>query len=583
MELIINGNILELGESSPAITRKSIDIENPSLRFVDYSNKFQLPDTVRNREIFESPKAIGSDNRSYDKLYKAVLRDVFQIFQGNGFLESGTKDKYSFQIIDESKEIFKALEIKLRDLSWDDKDTALTQAQIDALDTADPDNCWVWGKACFHENALQINTDQTTGDDRCKYSRPSFYVQGLLKRAIENFGYSYSAPDLDLAFTSCHNDFFFTSYQKTLTGDYSPSGSLALTGLDTNDFEHSDLTVLSGSIAIGTKTTIFRLRGVITSTAAIDIIIRATDDVDNTKISESKISLVPGSQTVDFSTSEFKSEDGYTIDIRFEGTGTVTFTDTLLYTILSDKNEDLSTNPFLNYKIKAYDNLPELNYLDLFRLICVTANQYQIINNYTKEFSWGTLANLNKMNAVDWSDKFIIGSESITSQFKGLAQKNYLKYENDLTVNPELGWSYFESDNEAFKQEDDYMVLKFGASNDVTIDSNDIAHVKIYNDTTRIPDQELMIRLFAVNSDLLQFKPISWETISETYYKNWFNSLYRIRLINAEFNLNKLDVLKWHEKQLVYIDYFKTTFIVLEINNFIPKRKTKVKLLAYGR
>ena len=124
MELIINGNILELGESSPAITRKSIDIENPSLRFVDYSNKFQLPDTVRNREIFESPKAIGSDNRSYDKLYKAVLRDVFQIFQGNGFLESGTKDKYSFQIIDESKELFKALEIKLRDLDWDDKDTS---------------------------------------------------------------------------------------------------------------------------------------------------------------------------------------------------------------------------------------------------------------------------------------------------------------------------------------------------------------------------------------------------------------------------------------------------------------------------
>jgi hypothetical protein len=40
MELIINGEIIELGDSSPAITKKSIDIDNPSSRFVDYTNKF---------------------------------------------------------------------------------------------------------------------------------------------------------------------------------------------------------------------------------------------------------------------------------------------------------------------------------------------------------------------------------------------------------------------------------------------------------------------------------------------------------------------------------------------------------------
>jgi len=583
MELIINGEIIELGDSSPAITKKSIDIDNPSARFVDYTNKFKLPDTVKNRELFQSPKAIGSNNRSYDKLYDAVLSDVFQIFRGSGFLDNSTKDKLSFQIIDESKELFKSLEIKLKELDWSDLDTILTQAAIDAQDTADPDNCWVWGKACYHEKALQINTDQTTGDDRCKYSRPSFYVQGLLKRAIEYFGYSYSASELDLAFSSNHKDFFFTSYQKTIDADFSPSGTLALTGLNTNDFAHADLTVLSGSISIGTKNTIFRVKGSITSDADVDFIIRAIDDVDGTKITESKLSIVAGTQEVDFSTSEFQSDNGYTIDIRFEGTGSVSFDDVLIYTILSDKNEDLSTNPWLGYWIKVYDNLPDLTYKDLFHLVCVTANQFNNVDSYVKSFQWGSLAKLSKLNAVDWSDKFVIGSENITAQFQKLSQRNLLKYENDLTVNPELGWSSFLSDNESFAEESDYIILKFGASNDVTIDNNDISHLKVYSDTTRIIDQEIMIRLFAIEGSRLVFSPISWENIAANYYENWFNSLYRIRQINANFNLSKLDVLKWHEKQLVYIDYFKTTFIVLEISNFIPKKLTKVKLLAYGR
>lgn len=583
MELTIDGVRAKLGNSTPAITRKSIDINNPSARFLDITNKFQLPYVQPNIEIFESPKAINSTNESYDKLYSATLNDVFQIFKGKGFLDSSTKDKLNFQIIDESKELFNGLDIKLKDVSWDDKDTELTQAEIDNLDSANIDNCWFWGKACYHKDALQINTDQTTGDDRCKYSRPTFNVQALLKRTIENLGYNFSSTSPDLAFSACHDRFYFTSYQKTLTGDYVSTGTLSITGLDTNDFEHSDLTVISTSINIGTKNTVFRIRGSIISTAEIDLIIKSTDNIDPTKIIETRLSLITGSQYVDFSTSEFQSDNGNTIDILLSGTGTVTFDDALLYTILSDENEDLSTNPWLGYKIKAYDNLPELTYKDLYRLICITTNQYHIIDNNTKSFSWDSLSNLNKNNSVDWSKKFIQGSESVTANFKGLYQKNKLKYENDSTVNPELGWSYFESTNKSFNDEGDYISLKFGASNDVTINSNEIAHLKVYDDSSRIADQEINIRLFQVSGSTITFTPINWANLKENYYKNWFNSLYRIRQINADFNLNKLDVLKWHAKQLVYIDFFKTTFIVLEINNFMPRQLTKVKLLTYGR
>jgi len=583
MEVKVNGQTIELGNSLPAITRKSIDVNNPTARFLDITNKFQVPATSENSRILESPASVGSDSRSLDKLFAVTVEDVFKYFQGNGFVEGSSRSGFSLQVQDSSADLFKALDVKLSVLSWDDKDTILTTAAIDALDTADITTCWIWNKVCLHENALKINTDQTTGDARCKYSRPSFYANGLLSRAVVAQGYTYTPSALDLAFSGWHQQFFFTSYQKTFADTFNPVGTLAITGLDTNDFAHADLTVVSGSIGIAAVKTKFRLRGSVTSDAAVVLAITATDDVTATNISESRFPLAIGTQDVDFSTAEFYSAAGMTVTLSLIGTGEVTI-DALLYTLISDKDGDLSGNPFLGYKIKAFDNLPsELTYLDLFRLFCVTGNQFQVIGAYAKTFEFGNLAGLNKMNAVDWSDKFVQGSEQITSSFPGLAKKNWLKYTNDLTVNPELGWSSFATDNESLQDEGDYLVLKFGASNDVTFTAGICAHVPVYSDTTRKPEQVINIRLFAVSGSALKFGGLSWGELASSYYANWFNCLYRVRALKSEFNLSKLDVLSWSEDQLIFVDYFKTSFLVLEISNFIPGRKTNVKLLSYGR
>jgi len=583
MELRINGIKAELGDSVPAITKKSVDINNPSLRFIDYTNKFQLPDTQINRELLESPQQIGSNNRSFNKLFDCTLNDVFKIFEGQGFLEDTQKDVFNFQLVDKAKNLFNQLNIKLKSISWDDKDTQLTEAQINTLDSLDIDNCWFWGKACYHESGLQINTDQTTGSARTKYSRPAFNVNGLLNRAVALAGYTLTAPAKSLAISSNHEKFYFTSYEKNLNTTYNVLGSLALSGLDTNTFEHADLTTASTSINIGALKTIFRVRGVASSTAQIYMVIKAVDDVDSSKISESRFLLPQSEGNIDFVSSEFQSDNGMTVDIRFEGTGDAIFTNTLLYTIHDENSADLSTNPWLNYKIKAYDNLPDLNYLDLYRLICIVYNNYHIVDNFNKTISFGSLANLKKLNAVDWSDKHIINSEFTAGSISGLAQTNKLRYENDETVNRELGESSFSTDNEALPVEGDYFVLDFSASNEVEINSNNIAHVYIYNDTGRIPDQVINTRLFEIDSDLLTFNPITWQNIKTNYYSDWFNSLHSIRLINSQFNLSKLDFLEWSEGQLVYIDYYKSTFIVLEIVNFMPGTPTTVKILRYGR
>lgn len=583
MEIEINGILAEIGTSQPSITKKSIDVNNPSARFVDFTNRFQLPDTVINRQIFESPQGIGTNNKSFDKLYEVIIRDEFIIFRGQGFLDSSNFSAFSFQVIDRSKDLFKSLNSKLNTLSWDDKDTVLTTANIDALDVEDDTTCWFWGKACYHENAIQANTDQTTGDARVKYSRPALYINGLLKRAIENQGYTFTSPSPGLAFSSNHKDFWFTSYQKTITATYNISGTLNISGLTTNDFA-KNVVLASTTIDIGNYKTKFRIRGQATSTADISLIVKATDLSDGTKIEEQRFALNTSTSGIDLETNEFHTDSvlGYRVEFIFSGTGDVDFTNVFLYTLLNEKEEDLSTNPWLDYKIKVHDNLPDVAYLDLFKTVNLIYNKYQIVDSFNKTFEFGSFANINKLNRVDWSDKFIIDSESVTANIDSLAQKNFLKYSNDETVNIDLGEDYFLTDNTSLLSENDYIVIKFGASRDAIINSNLISQLNIYNDITRIADQDINIRLFEIVTDKLQFTPITWGNLKENYYSSLFDSFFRIRAIECLMNLNKLDVLSWTEKQLIFIDYFSSTFQVLEINNFIPGKATKIKILKHG-
>lgn len=582
MEVIINGVQAQLGNSSPAITKKSIDINNPSDRFVDFTNKFQLPYVQQNIDIFEAANLVSSNNRSHDKLYTVEIRDVFQIFKGVGFLESSDLNGFSFQVIDSSKDLFNALNVKLNSISWDDKDTILTQAAIDAQDSVDINNCWFWGKACYHNQALQINTDQTTGDDRTKYSRPSFYLQGLVNRAIYQQGYTFISPIPDMAISSNHKQFFFTSYQKTINATFNPAGTLAITDFTSYDYKYSAVNVTTTSVKCFRKFAV-RMRGHITTDAEIYLLIHAVDQT-TTKTVDAKY-LLPRDGDIDISTSEvYDGPTGMTVTWTLSGTGEVIFSNVLTYLSLNENTVDLSTNPWLDFKIKVHDNLPDnITYLDLLKTICILTNKYFIVNALTKTLSFGSMAELNKLNTVDWSDKFVQSGWSVSSDFSGLAKKNYLRYSNDITVLPELGEDYFETDNDRLPDDIDYIKMAFGASKDVVVNSNEVSQVSIYQDASRISDQEISMRIFAINADKLQFTPLSWVNLKLNYYNNWLNSLRRIRVIDCEVNLNKLDFLSWNPKQLVYIDYFKTTFVVLELSNFIPGSLTKVKLLNYGR
>lgn len=588
MRLEINGIEADLGGNKIAISRKTIDIDNPFDRFVDITNQFILPFSQVNNDIFDSGKAVGSTNLSFEKLYTAKVIDQFFLFNGIGYLNSITPQGYKFQILEKGKSLFNALKTKLNTVNWDDKDILLTEADLNTLSTKDIDNCWVWPVICNHRKKIQANTALTTGDNRVKFSRPSFYLPALLKRIIEQneYTWNYSSDELSqyLAFSSNHEDFLFTSYQKTIDETFIVSTQEQIDDLTTNDFAHADITVTATKIDIGTSTTRFRFRGNITSDGIYKLVIEATDKV-SADVERQEFYIDSETTYIDFTTNDFQSDDGIEVEFFIEGTGTIEFDNVLLYSLLSENEvEDFTTNPFLGYKIKAYDNLPDIEYTTLYKTICVLTNSIPIINSFDKTITFMSLSDMQKFNSLDWSEKFIRQTEDITGTYENLAKTNYLKYNNDQTVDRTLGRSEFQVNSDILADETDYIEMNFGASYEVSIASSLIADLEVYEDTGRIPDKTWNIRLFYLNGTspiLGQFSQISWSILKENYYKKWFDSLYRIRIINCEMNLNKLDVLGWDLLQVIYIDYFKSYFIIISINKFIPGQTVNVEFLKF--
>lgn len=254
-----------------------------------------------------------------------------------------------------------------------------------------------------------------------------------------------------------------------------------------------------------------------------------------------------------------------------------------LYTLHPEKDVvNFDTNPFNGFLIKVQDNIPDITFKDIYRTICIAENSTHIIDTLARTFELKSFTNINKLNSLDWSDKFIQETDDISADFSNLAKKNWLRYENDETVPKYLGRSYFITDNETLQDEADYIVFPFSASDQAEIAGSEIVSINVYEDTIRIPDQTVNIRLFEVDNGLSSFTGMDWKNLKAEFV-GLFNSLYRIRAVECEINLNKLDVLGWDLVQLVYIDYYSAYFIINEISDFVDQTLTGVKLLKYGR
>jgi len=588
-KLEVNGKEIDLSTQLIALTRQVIDPSSPTTRLIGISNKFELPITQNNKEVFDFPFTLNSDSLSLDKNYPAKYIDQTPIFDGIGFISEYNRNTFSFQLADKTKDLFDNLKDEIKKLGFDDQDIIFDQTNYDTLKLPSSSRLWIWPIVSMHEDRTIDKSRFTAGNDGLKYSRPMFSLNYLLNSLVNNQGWTFE-NDQDLSESVCisanHTKFYVTSYQKTINEALVLSGSQHLTGLNTVDFNKGNV-LDSTTINIGGTKQKFRLRGEIEADSQVRIKIKGTESVTLKETVQEFI--VDSSQTeIDLTSKDFSSStNDIAIEVLIEGNGNFEFKNTLLYTIIEEQDfGDLAANPLLDYKVKAYDNFLKISQLDLFKLSAILTNSIYEPDSFTKNIKIKSLKNLSKLNSVDWSDKYDQDTRTVGNILTKAGQNNELVYDNDDTIDSSVGKDTFKIFNESFEDVKEYLKIPFSATNDIELNGFSIGDFDIYNDTKRENDLNPRILYFYNDSapgtyTLGRFLELDWRSLKANYYKNWFDSSYRTRVIEGYADLNKLDVLGFDFTQLVYIDSEKSYFFVLIIEDYIPGQKTKIKLLKF--
>ena len=441
-------------------------------------------------------------------------------------------------------------------------------------------NFWVWTINNQHIDNESSNTRLANGNNGLKYSRPGFDMNFIIDRSLAELGWKMtdltSEAEANLTFISNANKFCITSYEKIYDND------TGVGDLTVFDFNLNNTFTGTDTICIEDVTSVFRLRGFITVTTETIILFEGTDQIGETI--DDKFILPIGRQFYDLTTKEFKTESPR-IEILISATGSFIFEDVRLYTITEEKFFDnFSQNPLIGYRVKTYDNLPDMSQLELFRTFWTMLGIYFTPDSFKQILNSFYIKDLNEFQSIDWSEKFIINSEKISNNIGSYAQINDLMYTNDESVASNLGEDSFVINNENIKNRSVAVTLPFGASFDTVLDAFDMADLKIYNDDTRESyDFDFSERVLFYYEDsgvsYSKFIDLDWKNLRSKFYDGLFDSLKRTRVIQADFNLTKLDVISFDFTKLIYIEEFQSYFYVLPISQFRPNRKTKVTLL----
>lgn len=588
--LEINNVPIDINGEPISLNKQAYPIESWNERTLNHSDRVIIPETKIARELFSRPGNPEVKANKFGKYYPFKYKDLSTIiFSGQAILSS-SNGTIEILLTDEAKEFFDNLNKKLNKLDFESDDFIFSVAEYD-LKKIDNDSVWIWPAVAMHINKNVNNTILAGGgaDAKLKYSRPMFSARKLRDKIYSTNKWSVSpCEQLNIVDSVCISanakQFYVTSYQKTLTDII--VGSNPIIGLDTNDFNFG-LTVNPTNLDIGTTNTKFRIRGSITATETSLLIVNGLSSPSGTDAQKQEFVINKGTFEYDLTTSDFTtSENSNIIDFSVITIGTVTFNSTLLYTIIEESDlGSFSGNNLIGYLVKVYDNMPDFKQKEFLKNCFTMFGAFFQTNQLKKELKANSYVTLSKLNSLDWSDKFIVDSENITGIIGRYGRTNYFSYDNDGTIPESTGRGEFQVNNETLEDIETIFTNIFSASTDVEIDGLDMASFDIYNDSERVNTLNDRILYYQVDGTRgithATFNQISGDRLLEIYHKNIIESLYDVTVIECEFLLNRTDFLTFDFTKTVYIKAFKSTFLVLSINEYIEGRASKVKLLKY--
>jgi len=571
--LILNGIDADLGDNVLAITKQVYLLDNLADRNIGYSNMIELPNTNKNKRIFESPAIVYSDSTGFDNIYTAVYVSDHSVFSGFAYLIEAN-NTFKIQLIDVASNLFDNLDIKLSELVSVSDDFIFNKTSYDNLKGSNA-TCWVWPLVSQHINRTTNNSVLNATKPE-QYSRPFVNFREMVQRAFYSVGWDYTNFEIpNLCLSANHTDFKFTSYQKNVTFGAVGSGTGKIT-LSPPDFAINASIDGFGYLEHESGAE-FRLKGTITSSGTTIISMKIPD------VFTKNFTYLPGTNEIDIYT-EPAGEPGsvnlltidvvYTDDVQISG---------ILYNLYSEKDKALNVNPWNGYKVKAFDNMPDVSALSLFKTWLQLYAYYFISDPLTQTLKLIAPNDFSLFRVVDWSDRFIQGSEVVSATFGSYGKHNTMGYTNDETVPAEAGSYVFHVLGANRQAENDALILPYSASLDFELDGHKCAYMACYNNTERI-DNKMNIRLLEYYTPIGQtftaayFAPLEFNVLANNYDKIIL-ALYRPRVVECDFALKAGDVSAFDFTKPIYIADLHSHFLVLKISEFQKNNKTKVTLL----
>jgi len=602
IKLLIDNREVDVLPNTITITRQAYDFKDLQTRYLGRSNQFTVPNTQNNKQILGNPSALASTNRPFEKRFRASIIDGTTLLQGYAIIEESNSE-YKVRVVGGEKDFFESMKAKLNQLDFELDDFTYNISAYNTLKVPTT-SVWLWAGHSANEDRAEKNTVISATDaNKIKYTRPWFNSKVIIQKIFDTYGWSFDNirpfEELENAIISSnHKQFFVTSYQKTLDLTFAATATPTnLTDLDTNDFE-KDVTTASTTIEIGDTKTKFRLRGSVELEEDMKITFEGVAGAPDLNEQNQTFVIRKEETEIDITTNAFETDASTnTIQIKIStlsGTGDLDFNETLLYTIIEEQDlGDLSGTPIEDYKVKVYDNLPDISQYDL-----IVKNYFVIFgaafnaDSFTKKLNVFGFDKFSSLNCYDWCGKFVKGTERITGYSSSYGQLNYFDYNNDDITQDGVGSASFTIDNVNLQKEVVLTDLSFSASNEVIISGETLIDMPIYGDDPDNPGTQIRIakagmRIGQYYYDggstytLIDFNALSFSSIVTKYYRNIINSLQRQRFITSEFNLSKKDVIGFDFGKCAYVDELGGHYLVMNIADYLPGQKTQCNLLKF--
>lgn len=570
-ELSIDGQIVELGESKLMFSKVGYSFGDWLTKDIPYSERVTLPETSLLNSIFFRPTQPEITGQKFSKFHQYKYKDNNKIVSSGvaRLLEFNENREYELQLIDGSFDLFENLKGNLNQLDFESSDFIFNIAAYNTLKILNS-SAWIWSASSMHEDKV-LAKNILSGN--LAFSRPLFSGQRLIENMLSSDGWIYelgvNADFFDKQIISAQNEFVFTSYEKKFDATLT-TGNIDLSG---PIFIKTDTVSPSTQLNLTFKSRL-RFRG--NANADNDFILTLT--VSGAKPQVQPFVINKGDFDYDLTSNAF--EAGHSVVINLSGTGNIVLADFLIYTII-DENDfgAMSTAGFTDFKVKTYDNLPDIIQKELFKHMLVSIGGFFTTNNFKKKLTINSVVSLSKLSAINWSAKFIEESES-ASPLENYGKINYYSYDNSDIKPLNLGRGSFNIINETLPDTEQIYNSIFAASPEVTITDKMIDNT-IYDDTERINEVNNLIAYYEVigGYTVARFENLNGNSILSLFYPNFIAAIQRGEIMEANFNLNKSDFFLFDFTKLVYLQQKKSIYYALNVNDYSENELTSVILL----